>query len=67
MAVRDGSGGSEEPGKAGMAPTASLNGMRPSEKAEALETCITGYLGAETHNRISGITGYLGAETLFRG
>ncbi len=38
MAVRDGSrGGAEEPGKAGAAPTASLNGMRRSEKAEVLE------------------------------
>ena len=37
MAVRDGSGGAEEPGKAEVAPTASLNGMRRSEKAEVLE------------------------------
>jgi hypothetical protein len=31
--VRDGSRGAEEPGKAGVAPTASLNGLRRSEKA----------------------------------
>ena len=37
MAVRDGSGGAEGPGKAGVAPTASLNGMRRSEKAKVLE------------------------------
>ena len=39
MAVRDGSGGAEEPGKAGVATTASLtnDGMRRSEKAEVLE------------------------------
>jgi hypothetical protein len=42
VAVRDWSGGSEEPGKAGMAPTASLNGMRPSEKAEVLERAYLG-------------------------
>ena len=34
---RDGSAGAEEPGKAGVATTASLNGMRRSEKAEVLE------------------------------
>ena len=44
MAVRDGSGGAEGPGKAGVAPTASLNGMRRSEKAKV---GITGYSGAE--------------------
>ena len=32
-----GSRGAEEPGKAGVAPTASLNGMRRSEKAEVLK------------------------------
>jgi hypothetical protein len=37
VAVRDGSGGAEEPGKAGVAPTASLNGLRRSEKAEVPE------------------------------
>ena len=37
VAVRDGNGGAEEPGKAGMAPTASLNSMRRSEKAEVLK------------------------------
>ncbi len=37
MAVKDGSGGAEAPGKAGVAPTASLNDMRRSEKAEVLE------------------------------
>ena len=31
MAVRDGSAGAEEPGKAEAAPTASLNGMAPPE------------------------------------
>ena len=35
--VRDGSGEAEEPGKAGVASSASLNGMRPSEKAKVLE------------------------------
>jgi hypothetical protein len=33
----DGNGGAEEPIKAGVAPTASLNGMRQSEEAEVLE------------------------------
>jgi hypothetical protein len=33
----DGSGGAEEPTKARVAPTASLNGMRRSEEAEVLE------------------------------
>ena len=47
MAVRDGSGGSEEPGKAGMASTANLNGTRRSEKAEVLEGHRQGYSGAE--------------------
>ena len=37
MAVRDGSGEAEDPGNAGAAPTASLNGMRRSEKAKVLE------------------------------
>ena len=37
MAVRDGSAGAEEPGKASVAPTVSLNGKRPSEKAQVLE------------------------------
>jgi hypothetical protein len=37
VAVSDGNGGEEEPGKAGVAPTASLNDMRRSEKAEVLE------------------------------
>ena len=46
MVVRDGSRGAEDPGKAGVAPTASLNGMRRSEKAEVLKG-ITGYSGAE--------------------
>ncbi len=40
-AVRRGSGGAcdraEEPIKAGVAPTASLNGMRRSEKSEVLQ------------------------------
>ena len=40
MAVRDGSGGAEAPIKAGVAPTASLNGMRRSEKAEVLEKAV---------------------------
>ena len=35
--MRDGSGGAEEPGKGGVALTASLNGMRRSEKAKVLE------------------------------
>ena len=33
----DGGGGAEGPGKDGVAPTASLNGMRRSEKAKVLE------------------------------
>jgi hypothetical protein len=37
VAVRDGSGGAEGPGKAGVAPTASLDGMKRSEKAEVPE------------------------------
>ena len=37
MAVRDRGGGAEGPGEAGVAPTASLNGMRRSEKAKVLE------------------------------
>jgi len=37
MAIRGGSGGAEEPGKAEAAPIASLNGKRRSEKAEVLE------------------------------
>ena len=37
VAVRDGSGGAEEPGKAEVEPTASLNVMRRMEKAEVLE------------------------------
>ena len=37
MAMRDGGGGAEGPGKDGVAPVASLNGMRRSEKAEVLE------------------------------
>jgi hypothetical protein len=37
VAVRVGSAGAEEPGKAGVAPKASLNGMRRGEKAEVLE------------------------------
>ena len=39
MAVRDRSGGAEESGKAGVAPTASLNGtgVRRSENAKLLE------------------------------
>ena len=37
MAVRNGGGGAEGPGKDGVVPTASLNGMRPSEKAKVLE------------------------------
>ncbi len=43
MAVRDGSARAEEPGKAGLATTASLNGMmhmRRSEKAEVLEKAV---------------------------
>jgi len=34
VAVRDGSGGAEEPGNVGVAPTESLNVMRRSEKAQ---------------------------------
>ncbi len=52
MVVRDGSGGAEEPEKAGMARTASLNGMRQSEKAEMLKKGITGYSGAEKPQNI---------------
>jgi hypothetical protein len=37
VTVSDGSGGAEEPGKAGVSSTASLNGMRRIEKAEVLE------------------------------
>ena len=37
MAVSGGGGGADGPGKAEVAPTASLNGMRRSEKAEVLE------------------------------
>ena len=37
MAVRNGGGGAEGPGKDGVAPTASLNGMSRSEKAKVLE------------------------------
>jgi len=37
VAVRDGGGGAEGPRKTGVAPTASLNGMRRSEKAKVLE------------------------------
>jgi hypothetical protein len=33
----DGVGGAEGPGEDGVAPTASLNGMRRSEKAKVLE------------------------------
>jgi hypothetical protein len=35
--VEDGGGGAEGPGEDGVAPTASLNGMRRSEKARVLE------------------------------
>ena len=35
--MRDGDGGAEGPGKTGVAPAASLSGMRRSEKAEVLE------------------------------
>jgi hypothetical protein len=35
--VRAGSGGAEEPIKAGVAPAGSLDGMRRSEKVEVLE------------------------------
>jgi hypothetical protein len=35
--VRDGSRGAEEPGKTGVAPAASLDDMRQSEKAEVLQ------------------------------
>ena len=44
MAVRNGGGEAEGPGTDGVAPTASLNGMRPSEKAKE---GLTGYPGAE--------------------
>ena len=37
MAVRDGGGGADGPGKAGVAPIASLNDMRRSEKTKVLE------------------------------
>ena len=37
MAVRNEGGGAEGPGKDGVAPTASLNGMRRIEKAQVLE------------------------------
>jgi hypothetical protein len=37
VVVRDGGGGAEEPEKAGVEPTASLNGMRRSEKTKVLE------------------------------
>jgi hypothetical protein len=37
VAVRNWGGGAEGPGKAGVAPTASLNGMRGSEKAKVPE------------------------------
>ncbi len=48
MAVRDGGGRAERPGKAGVAPTASLDGTRRREKAKVLEkVVITGYSGAE--------------------
>jgi hypothetical protein len=40
VAVRDRSARAEEPGKAGLAPNASLNGMRRSEKAEVLEKAV---------------------------
>jgi hypothetical protein len=40
VAVRDGSAGAEEPGKAEAAPSTSLNGMRRSEKAEVLEKAL---------------------------
>ena len=35
--MRDGGGGAEGPEKDGMAPTASLNDMRQSEKVNVLE------------------------------
>jgi hypothetical protein len=37
VAVRDGGGGVEGPGKAGVAPTASLSDMGRSAKAKVLE------------------------------
>ena len=37
MAVRDGGGGAEGPGKVVVAPIASLNDMRRGEKAKVLE------------------------------
>jgi hypothetical protein len=37
VSVKDGSAGAEEPGKAGVAPTASLNGMSRSDEAKVLE------------------------------
>jgi hypothetical protein len=37
VAVRNGGGEAEGPGTDGVAPTASLNGMRRSEKAKVLE------------------------------
>jgi hypothetical protein len=37
IAGLDGGGGAEGPGKDGVAPTASLDGMRRSEKAKVLE------------------------------
>jgi hypothetical protein len=42
-----GGGGAEEPGKAGVAPSASVDGLSRSEKAKVLEKGITGYSGAE--------------------
>ena len=41
VAARDGCGGTQEPREPGVAPTASLNGTRRSEKAEVLERAWT--------------------------
>jgi hypothetical protein len=40
VVVKDGSGGAKASGKVGLAPTASLTGMRRSEKAEVLEKTL---------------------------
>jgi hypothetical protein len=42
VVVRDGGGGAQGPGKAGVAPTASLNGTRRSDKTKVLEKAYSG-------------------------
>ncbi len=44
MAVRNGDAEAEGPGVDGVAPTASLNGMRRSEKAKVLDDDVVFYL-----------------------